>query len=131
MSTNRGVHAYRRTQAESSTPLERVVLLYDGAIRFLTAAADAIARGDLRGRAAAVSRALAILTELQNTLDMRQGGEVSKRLDALYDYLIGRLLDATTKGDRAAVDEAIRLLSTVREAWAQIAAQPVARSISA
>jgi flagellar protein FliS len=131
MSTSRGVQAYRRTQAESSTPLERVVLLYDGAIRFLTAAGEAFDRGDSRGRATGVSRALAILTELQNTLDMQQGGELSKNLDALYDYVIGRLLDATAKGDRTAVDEAIRLLSTVREAWAQIAAQPVQRSLNA
>lgn len=131
MSTSRGVHAYRRTQAESSTPLERVVLLYDGAIRFLTAAAEAFDRGDIRGRATGVSRALAIVTELQSTLDMTHGGEVSKNLDALYDYLISRLLDATAKRDRSALDEAIRLLSTVREAWAQIAAQPVRRSLSA
>lgn len=129
MSIPRGVDAYRRTQAEASTPLERVVLLYDGAIRFLTAAAAAHDQGDLRGRATGVSRALAILTELQNTLDMQQGGEISKNLDALYDYVISRLLDSGTKRDRAGIDEALKLLSTLREGWAQIAKQaPVGAS---
>jgi flagellar protein FliS len=98
-------------------------MLYDGALRFLGEARDAHARADLRARGKAISRVLAILSELQTTLDLEQGGQVAEQLDDLYTYITARLLDVTLKQDVTAIDEACKLLTPLREAWGQIAVQ--------
>jgi flagellar secretion chaperone FliS len=119
----RGADAYRRTAVQSSSPLGLVVMLYDGAIKFVLEAREAIARNDVRARTTAVSRALAIVAELQNTLNLKEGGEVGLELDRLYSYLNTRLLDITAKADDEAAKEVHKLLSTLREGWSQIASQ--------
>ena len=129
-SGNRAAQAYRRVETESRSPLEIVVMLYDGALRFLVEAREAHARGDRRARAHAVSRTLAIVAELQNTLDLEQGGQVAEQLDNLYIYLTSRLLDVTLKQDVAAIDEVHKLLTPIRDAWGQIAS-PAAAPVAA
>jgi flagellar protein FliS len=101
-------------------------MLYDGLLRFLGDAGGAIQSGDLAGKRDAISKALAVLSELQSTLNMEQGGEVATSLDALYTYVNGRLLDASMQNDRAPLDESARLLRTLRDAWAEIATREVA-----
>jgi flagellar secretion chaperone FliS len=117
----RGAETYRRMAVESRSPMELVVMLYDGALRFLEEARVAIARNDVPARAEAISRALAILTELQGTLNIQEGGALADRLDALYAYAISRLLDVTTKRDATAIDDVVKVLKPLRESWATIA----------
>src|SRR3954471_1143966 len=113
----RGVDAYRRTEATSRSPLELVVMLYDGALRFVGEARDGAARGDRVARIRGVSKAIAIVNELQSTLNLDAGGDVAKQLDSMYLYVIGRLVDCNTKNDATALDEVQRLLTTLREGW--------------
>jgi flagellar protein FliS len=123
MSTaSRGALAYRTVDAQSRSPIELVVMLYDGAIRFLGDARDAHERNDHRGRATGVSKALAIVGELRSTLNLDDGSSLALELDRLYDYMFGRLLEVTTKRDMSGVDEVQRLLITVREGWVQVSA---------
>ena len=117
----RGADAYRRMEAESRSPMELVVMLYDGAIRFVNEARSAIARNDVHARTEATRRALDILAELQVTLNVKEGGEIARELDRLYTYISERLL-AVTRGDAAAADEIHKLLGTVREGFSQAAA---------
>lgn len=124
VSRHRATSTYRDTQVRSRSPLELVVMLYDGAIRDMTSAKESLVAGDLPRKRESMSRALAIVSELQSTLNMKEGGEVAERLDGLYTYVNGRLLEANMKGDTNALDEALSVFTTVREAWAQIAAQP-------
>lgn len=118
----RGVDAYRRTEAQSASPMQLVVMLYDGALRFLTEAHAAQACGNLRNRAHALQRVAAIIAECQSTLDLERGGEVAVELDRLYSYMSARLLDITVHRDATAIDEIHKLLSTLRAAWAEAAA---------
>jgi flagellar protein FliS len=122
----RGANAYIQTHVQSRSPLELVVMLYDGAVRFLTESRDAMSQGDLTRKRSAMSRALAIISELQSTLNMEKGGEIASQLDALYTYVNGRMLDASMHNDAGALDECIRLLSTLRSGWADIAARDAA-----
>ena len=124
IAASRAAQAYRRVESESRSPLELVVMLYDGALRFVNDARETHARRDLRARGQAISKALAIIGELQNTLDIEKGGEIAEQLDNLYMYMSSRLLDVTLKQDIAACDEVHKLLSTLREGWAQAALQP-------
>jgi len=122
----RAAAQYQRTAVESDTPLELVVKLYDGAISNLARARDAAACKDLRARRDGLSKAMAIVNQLQSSLDMNAGGDISKSLDGLYTYVIGRLVDANIKRDETAIDEVSRLLSTLRTGWQQIASSQAA-----
>jgi flagellar protein FliS len=64
---------------------------------------------------------MAIVAELQNTLNLREGGAVGVELDRLYTYISGRLVAVSATGDVSAVEEVSKLLLTLRDAWAQIA----------
>lgn len=116
--------AYRRTQVQSGTPLELVVMLYDGALRFLSQAQEAVDRRDIRSRHAALDKALAIVGHLQTTLDTDRGGAVAVELDRLYRYISERLLDCAAHNDPAALQEAARLLTHLRDAWHTVATAP-------
>lgn len=123
----RGAAAYRHTHVQSSSPLELVVLLYNGLLEHLLATGQAFDRKDLVAKREHLSRVLAILAELQSTLNMTEGSDIAVSLDALYTYAIDRLSDFNTKGDRAAIDEVQRLLTPLRDAWTEIAtARPAA-----
>jgi flagellar protein FliS len=123
----RGAEAYRQTEAQSRSPIELVLMLYDGALRFVGEARAAVARNDIAARGEAVSRALAIISELQNTLDVNTGGDIAKELDRLYGYINVRLLDVSLKKDVAALAEVQKLLTTLREGWSQVVAPGAAR----
>lgn len=118
--SSRGADVYRRTEVQSSSPVELVVMLYDGAIRFILEAREAIARKDVRARTDAVSRALAVIAELQNTLNMKEGGEIARELDRLYTYMSTKLLDVTARADEGAAEEVTKLLRTLRDGWSQV-----------
>jgi flagellar protein FliS len=116
-----GASVYRQTEAQSRTPLELVVMLYDGALRFLAQARAAIERADVPARREAIARTLAIISELQSTLDMEKGKEISASLDALYVYVTGRIVEAAAKQDVRFIDDAVRVLTTLRDGWQEIA----------
>jgi flagellar protein FliS len=120
----RGAEAYRQTHVQSRSPLELIVMLYDGALRFTRETVEAMERGDLVAKRDALSKSLAILAELQGTLNLEQGGETAASLDSLYTYMINRLTEANVQRTAAPVHEVIRLLNGLRDAWAQAAQTP-------
>ncbi len=120
---SRGAEAYRRMEAETRSPIELVVMLYDGAIRFMGEARQAIARNDVHARTEATRKTLNIVAELQNTLNMNEGGDIARELDRLYTYMSTRITEVT-RGDAAAADELYKLFTTLREAWSQAAHPP-------
>ena len=124
MRPHQGLAAYRSTEVQSRTPLELVVMLFDGALRFLASGRDAIERRDIPARRDAFSRLLAIISELQNTLNIEQGGAVARSLDELYGFMNQRILDAAAQNSAAPLDEVKRILDTLRDGFQQISTQP-------
>jgi flagellar secretion chaperone FliS len=122
--STRGLTAYKQTQVQSRTPLELVVMLYDGALRFSADARGAIERGDIVARRNALDRTMAIISELQSTLNLEQGGDIARQLDGLYDFMTRRLLDAAIHNTVAPIDEVRTLLETLRDAWRTVATTP-------
>jgi len=122
MMQRHGAAQYRQTQAQVQTPLELVVMLYDGALRFIGAARAAIERKDIPARREALSRVLAIISELQSTLNMDSGGEIAVSLDRLYSYINERLIAAAAQNSVAPLDDARKVLETLRDGWSTIAA---------
>jgi flagellar protein FliS len=112
--------AYRRTAVMAATRGELVVMLYDGARRFLRQAAAAMAEGDIERTHHTLRRAELIVAHLDGTLDHDQG-ELAERLHAIYTYCLRRALAARLDQDPAKLDEIGELLGELREAWAQVA----------
>ena len=117
----RGLASYRQTEVQSRTPLELVTMLYDGALRFMAVARDAIVRKDIPARRDALNRTMAIISELQSALNLEAGGEVAVDLDRLYEYASVRLLDAAMRNDIGPVDEVRRIFEILRDGWATAA----------
>ncbi len=124
----RGINSYRQAEVQSRTPLELVVMLYDGAIRFAIDAREATLKRDIRARHQGIMRAMEIVSELQSTLDMESGGSLAVELDRLYLFVRDRLIEASLKPDVKPVDEALRVLKTLREGWIGISTASQARA---
>lgn len=125
----RAAQHYMQTQVRSSSPLELVVMLYDGILRQTAAAVDAMARKDIRARREAISKSLAIISELQSTLNMDQGGDIAVQLDRLYSWMTESLMQATMQQDPRPIQDVRRILETLRDGWQQAAvAKPVPES---
>ncbi len=121
-------HPYARLyQAQSvltSNPGNLVLMLYDGAIRFLNQALDADAFTDERARIekmnTSIIKAQNILIELRANLDFNAGGDYARNLDRLYDYYLRRLLQANLHKSTEPIHEVIRLIGELRSGWAEM-----------
>jgi flagellar protein FliS len=115
-----GADVYRRLHVESRTPLELVVMLYDGALGRIKDARSALERGDIVAFRDAIGFALAIVAELQNTLDLRAGGDIARSLDGLYTFVTTALLEASARRSSRPLDGVDETLSILRDAWGEI-----------
>ena len=116
--------AYTESSVLTAPPEKLVVMLYDGAIRFLNVGAVAMRGGDFVQARERVRRAEAIIDELNYSLDMTQG-EVAVRLRSIYIFSKKHLLQANLQRDPEALDTVVKLLGELREAWESIAGQPL------
>jgi flagellar secretion chaperone FliS len=114
--------AYRDSAILTAPPERLLVMLYDGANRFLIQAATALRSGDLTTMNERLRRAEAIITELRQTLDMSQG-QVAANLESIYSFCQRLLLEARLKQDPEKIEHVARLLRELREAWDQAAAK--------
>ncbi len=114
--------AYRESSVMTATPEQLVVMLYDGALRFLRQAEIGLAEGAWVHANERLSRAEAIVDELLATLNM-EAGELSTRLQAIYVFCKRLLIEARVERSPAKVTNVIRLLADLREAWAQLASR--------
>jgi flagellar protein FliS len=112
---------YRQQSVLTATPGQLVVMLYDGATRFLLQAATALRAGDQLGCGAKLRRAEAIIDELHSSLDKERGGEIAGRLEGIYVFCKRHLTEARIERDPAMIDKVSELLGELREAWAEIA----------
>lgn len=115
---------YREMEIRTASPEMIIVKLYEGAMRFTRRAKDAHLGGRLEERGNAVSRALAIVAELQQSLNMEAGGEISQNLDALYVFISDRLLEGNVQGRVGAFDEVHDVFEELHQAWVEIARNP-------
>jgi flagellar protein FliS len=103
-----------------------VHLLYRGALDSVVSARRYLRVGDIPARSRAITKAMLIVTELSRSLNMQAGGEMSRNLAELYDYILKLLIQANTEQREAPLSEADRLLSTLLEAWsACLPAEPM------
>ncbi len=110
--------AYGKVANAETDPLQQIIMLYDGAIKFLRLAATDIEAGDISAKAEHTNRVLDILSYLQSILDFEKGGEVAPALDALYASMMRQVLSASATLDGDKMKQAAESLVPVRDAWA-------------
>jgi len=122
--TNRALNAYSNVDlvsaVNSASPLQLVLLLYDGAIGSLATAKGQMQDMKFAEKGRLISKAIGIIEGLRSVLDFEKGGEISKNLNDLYEYMKHRLTIANLKNDPEGPAEVIRLLNDLRTAWAKL-----------
>jgi flagellar protein FliS len=114
-------NAYKESSVLTATPQQLVVMLYDGARRFLLQGAVAMRQGDIPASNDRLQRAEAIIDELTATLDM-EAGDVAERLQGIYTFCRRELSAARIERDADKIDQVGRMLGELRDAWAQTSA---------
>lgn len=113
-----GIASYGRIANFETDPLKQVVMLYDGAIKFLHMSASDIEAGDFAAKAEHSNRALDIINYLQSILDIENSGEVGRSLDDLYVKVKIMILKASSGPNASLMRSAAEALRPVRDAWA-------------
>lgn len=112
--------AYRQSSILTASPGQLVVMLYDGAIRFLRQAELAMEEGAVAHTNDRMQRAEAILEELLETLNP-EAGEIMQRLQSIYIFCRAELIAARIERSPQKIRQITKLLSDMRDAWAEIA----------
>lgn len=112
---------YQRSAVLTASQGQLIVMLYDGANRFLVQAGIALGERQVEAAHNKLRRAEMIISHLQASLDYERGGEIAPRLSAIYTFCQRHLNQARVNGDAEAIEQVRALLGTLRDAWAQIA----------
>ncbi|BDI31132.1 flagellar protein FliS [Capsulimonas corticalis] len=120
MSLSSPYNQYQRTAVETANPTRLVIMLYDGAIRFLNQVIPAIQAKDYEKKGIYIVKAQMIVAHLQNTLDHTAGGSVAKSLDNIYTRMYHTLTEANLQDAPAKIEEVIYALRELREAWVEV-----------
>lgn len=108
---------YRQSSVQTSTPAQLVIMLYDGAIRFIRTALDGLSKQDYQKSNLNFGKAQTIVSELMSTLD--HSYDVSKNLYYLYEYTNYLLIEANIRKNPEKAEEALGYLTDLRETWLQ------------
>jgi flagellar protein FliS len=116
--------AYRQVVTQTASPGQLVLLLYDGAIRFLEQARIGFSKEDPKEFNEAINnnilRAQAILDEMNQALNMEEGGDFAANMRKLYNYMDARLQESNVAKAEEGITDVIRRLTIVRDAWAEM-----------
>jgi flagellar protein FliS len=116
----KGVESYQQTAISTQSRGRLIVLLYDGAIKFMKLAIQEIEAGNWAAKGQYLSRAQDILSELNAVLDMEGGGEIAQNLRHLYYYMGRRLWQANAKKDPQMIRDVITLMEELNASWKTI-----------
>jgi flagellar secretion chaperone FliS len=116
MPINNAYQQYKHTQINIANQGKLILMLYDGAIKFINKAIEMIESKDIEGSHNNITRVRDIITELITSLNM-EAGEISQRLFSIYMYINNRLTEANVKKDNKPLFEVKKHLTELRSAW--------------
>jgi len=116
--------SYRKVAAQTATPGHLVLMLYEGAIKFLEQSLTGFDYADPARRIQTINnnvlRAQSIINELNCNLDMGKGGEVAENFRSLYSYFYRRLREGNLSKHREPIEEVLARLRVLRDSWAEM-----------
>ncbi|WP_316674114.1 flagellar export chaperone FliS [uncultured Tolumonas sp.] len=119
----KNINAYKSNSLEAdisvADPHRVIQLMLQGLLERLAQTKGAIDRKDYQMKSVLVSKAMALINGLQDSLDLSYG-KIPEDLFALYDYMKNRLLDSSKAMDSTPIDEIMGLVITIKSAWDQI-----------
>lgn len=116
----KGLETYQEVAITTQSRGRLIVMLYDGAIKFLKLAINELAAGDMNEKGVYINKAIDIINELNTVLDMEAGGEVAVNLRKLYMFMARHLSTANIKKDPEMVNEVVKLLEELNQGWKAI-----------
>ncbi len=128
---NKAAQAYFQTKVSTTDQGQLLLLLYDGALKYLQQAREKMLINDYAAKGIFISKVLDIINELTNTLNLEKGGSLAENLNNLYFLCTTRLLQANLKMNVEQLDNVASILSGLRSAYAEIIETPEARKASA
>jgi flagellar secretion chaperone FliS len=108
---------YFQNQVRSANREQILIMLYDGAIQFLRQAREAMENNKKFLKIEKTGKVVNILSELSNTLDFENGGDMALQLDSIYWYMIKELIRSNVQDDPEPLNVAERILKDLRDGW--------------
>ena len=118
--TNPNLDLYRKTAVNSASPLQLIIMLYDGAIKQLNAGKRAMLQSDVFEQNTCLVKAQKIIAELISCLDMKQGAEISQNLLALYSFCYNTLVESNIEDNVDGIDQVMVVLSNLKSGWVEL-----------
>lgn len=112
-----GYQKYKNTSIQSAGREKLLLMMYEGAIKFTKLAIQAAEEKKIADRGMNIGRAYDIVMELNNSLDHKVGGDISKNLEQLYMFMTDQFTKANLSGDPAPLRNVLKLLETLYEGW--------------
>ncbi len=109
---------YRNSQVMTASPAELTLMLYDGAIKFVNIAHDAIEKGEIEKANTNIQKASNVIEELQSTLNHKYA--VAEDFDNVYKYIRDRLLWANMRKDNEILEQAKDAINQMRDTWKEV-----------
>ncbi len=124
------IKKYRNANADNvadADPHQLISIIFKHILANIAIASGAITRNEIENKGKCLTKAIALVGELQDSLDMEQGGEISSSLFDLYDYVVRCLVQANLENDCEKLDEVKGLITEVKEGWDAIPAEKRAK----
>lgn len=118
--TQYALNQYKATQVNTADQGKLILMMYDGAIKFVEIAKSKLKENDIAGKGVYISKAEAVISELMASLNMEQGGEIATSLEQLYAFMNSQLRIANVNKDIKPLDIVLKILGELREAWMKI-----------
>lgn len=109
--------SYKKTDVITANRETILIMMYDGAIRFLKKAIQASQENNLEEKNIFIGRTMDIVNELRATLNHQAGAEIAEKLEGLYEFISDRLLKGSIENNPKLLEEALGILNTLRTAW--------------
>jgi flagellar protein FliS len=120
-------YKYRQNSVQTASPSQLILMLFDGALRFMNGALQGFEYAEVVERNQIVhinlTKTQAIINELQNSLNLEKGGEFARTMYNLYDYMRDQIRQANTRKQAAPVQIVADLLTEIRNAWSTMLTQ--------
>ena len=114
---------YHQNEIATSSQGKLIVMMYEGAVKFVNLAIEGIDKKDLSKKGMNINKAHDIINELSLALNLKKGGEVAQKLESLYQFILHQLPLANIKSDRKALESILNVLIPLLEAWTELFAK--------